>query len=268
MYVLQFLLFLAFLSALPCGMQAQQDSQSDITVLTFNIYHGETMRGDFDLDVIARVIIDAQPDLVALQEVDVRTNRARGMDLVTELALRTGMTPSFARAMPYDGGEYGEGILSRWTFIETRTIPLPYLPGEEPRAAALAVIVVPSGDTIAFMGTHLAHEGRAGRSLQARALVRELQGITMPVILAGDLNDTPGSEPINILESVCTPTYRPVHPAYTYPSHSPEKKIDYIMYAPDDRWKVMETTVIADSIASDHCAYRAILRLTPDRTHE
>ena len=51
--------------------------------MTFNIYHGETMKGDFNLDVIAKVINDANPDFVALQEVDHKTNRAKKYDLVT-----------------------------------------------------------------------------------------------------------------------------------------------------------------------------------------
>ena len=68
-------------------VQAQEGKEKDniIRVLTFNIYHGETMNGDFDLDKIAKVIIDAQPDFVALQEVDFKTNRAKKYDLVTEL---------------------------------------------------------------------------------------------------------------------------------------------------------------------------------------
>ena len=45
------------------------------------------------------------------------------------------MTPIFARAMYYNGGEYGEGILSKYTFLQTRNVALPFTPGDEPRAA-------------------------------------------------------------------------------------------------------------------------------------
>jgi endonuclease/exonuclease/phosphatase family metal-dependent hydrolase len=48
---------------------------------------------------------------------------------------------------------------------------------------------------------------------------------------------------------------------YTYPSDNPVKKIDYIMFYPRNRWKVLETKVIQDAIASDHCAYLVILKL-------
>ena len=42
------------------------NSSSVVKVLTFNLYIGETTRGDFNLDVIANIILNADPDLVAL----------------------------------------------------------------------------------------------------------------------------------------------------------------------------------------------------------
>jgi len=78
------------------------------------------MKGDFDLSIIASVIKSANPDLVALQEVDFKTNRTRNMDLTAELGMLTNLTPLFGKAMPYDGGEYGEGILSRYSFLNTK----------------------------------------------------------------------------------------------------------------------------------------------------
>jgi endonuclease/exonuclease/phosphatase family metal-dependent hydrolase len=63
-----------------------------VKVLSFNILHGATTKGDFDLDAIARVIIEADPDFVALQEVDYKTKRAKGYDLVTELAINNSLT--------------------------------------------------------------------------------------------------------------------------------------------------------------------------------
>ena len=69
--------------------QSSVNMNSTIRVLTFNILHGATTKGDFNLDVIADVIKRTNPDLVALQEVDFKTNRAKKYDLVTELAIRT-----------------------------------------------------------------------------------------------------------------------------------------------------------------------------------
>lgn len=139
--------------------QIEVDSNKIVKILSFNILHGKTTKGDFDLDVLAKLITDADPDFVAMQEVDFKVNRSKKYDLVTELGWRTKMVPLFARAMPYDGGEYGEGVLSRYSFVQTRNVALPHVAGEEPRAALEIITVLPSNDTIAFVGTHLAHEG-------------------------------------------------------------------------------------------------------------
>ncbi len=221
------------------------------------------MKGDFDLDVLADVIKDVDPDLVAMQEVDFKTKRAKGYDLPTELGWRTKMAPLFGRAMPYSGGEYGEAILSKWSFISSRNIALPCLPGKEPRAALMGTTVTDFGDTISFVATHLDHEGPESRIMQVEKINKVFANNRYPSILAGDLNDIPGSEVINILERHWTPTYNRDNPAFTFPSTTPDRKIDYVMYSPKERWQVVKTEVICDSIATDHCVYLVELKLLP-----
>jgi endonuclease/exonuclease/phosphatase family metal-dependent hydrolase len=230
--------------------------------MSFNIYHGATTRGDYNLDAIARVIIDADPDLVALQEVDFKTDRSGHIDLATELGIRTKMAPLFGRAMYYDGGEYGDGILSRYSFIRTRNVPLPYTPGNEPRTALEAVVVLPSGDTISFVGTHFDHlNPETDRVAQAAKINEVFTTSPYPAVLAGDLNAQPGSNPINILEEIWSASYDKNNPESTFPSDGPRVKIDYVMHSPEERWETLETIVICDSIASDHCAYLVTLKL-------
>lgn len=238
------------------------DNNRLVRVLTYNIFHGETMKGDFDLDLIADVIIKAAPDLVALQEVDFRTRRAKRYDLATELGVRTRLAPLFGRAMFYDGGEYGEGILSKSSFLSTRNHPLPYSGNHEPRAALEITTVLPSGDTIAFLGTHLDHTGdESDRISQAGEINRVLAGIRYPIILAGDLNAVPGSRPIAILEKYWGRPAFAADSAPTFPSGNPSEKIDYVMFYPKERWKVLSAEVICDTVASDHCAYLVTLEL-------
>ena len=242
--------------------QTSIDSSRIVKVLSFNILHGATTKGDFDLDAIAKVIQDANPDFVALQEVDFKTNRARKYDLVTELGLRTKMVPLFARAMDYDGGEYGEGVLSKYTFLQTRNVALPFTPGNEPRAALEIITVLPSGDTITFVGTHLDHlRDEKDRIAQVKKINEVFSSNKYPAILAGDLNARPGSTPIDILEQMWSASYDKENPDPTFPSNQPLVKIDYVMFYPKDKWKTLETEVIQDPIASDHCAYLVILEL-------
>ena len=254
--------FILVFNFYPVRSQEINESSKIVKVLSFNILHGATTKGDFDLDRIAGVILQADPDFVALQEVDYKTNRAKKYDLVTELGWRVKMAPIFGRAMMYDGGEYGEGVLSKHTFIQTRNIPLPYTPGNEPRAALEVITVLNSTDTIAFIGTHLDHlKDEKDRLAQARRINEVFYSNKYPAILAGDLNAQPGSTPIKVLQELWTASFDRNNPKPTFPSDHPRVKIDYVMFLPEHRWKVIESKVIQDSIASDHCAYLVTLEL-------
>lgn len=242
--------------------QTKIDSSKIVKVLSFNILHGATTKGDFNLDAIAKVIIDAKADFVALQEVDFKTNRAKKYDLVTELGWRAKMSPIFARAMKYDGGEYGEGVLSKFTLLYSRNVALPYSLGNEPRAALEITTVLNSGDTISFIGTHLDHlDDEKDRISQAKKINEVFSLNKYPTILAGDLNAIPASTTINILEKTWTVSYDKKNPKFTFPSDNPSKKIDYVMFYPKNKWRVLKTEVIQDSIASDHCGYLVALEL-------
>jgi endonuclease/exonuclease/phosphatase family metal-dependent hydrolase len=244
--------------------QNSVDSSRIVRILSFNILHGATINSDFNLDIIASVITRTNPDFVALQEVDFKTNRALKYDLVTELGWRTKLIPLFGRAMKYDDGEYGEGVLSKYTFLSSRNIALPFSPGNEPRAALEITTVIGLNDTISFVGTHLDHlENENDRVSQVKRINEVFALNRYPTILAGDLNAIPGSNPINILEEMWTPSYDKEKPKPTFPSDNPIKKIDYVMFYPNNRWRVLATAVIQDSIASDHCAYLVTIELLP-----
>lgn len=258
--------FISFLVAfLFCGIlfsQKKDAKKVTVKVLSFNILHGKTTNGSFDLDIIANVIKKADADFVSLQEVDFKTNRSKKYDLPTELGYRTKMASIFGRAMYYDGGEYGEGVLSKYSFLSTRNVALPYTKGNEPRAALEITTVLKSGDTISFIGTHLDHlKEDTDRVSQATAINKAFSNNKFPTILTGDLNDTPNSSTINILESFWKASYNKANPILTFPSDNPIKKIDYVMYYPRNKWKVLSKETICDLIASDHCAYLVTLEL-------
>ncbi len=255
------LILLFFYAIIICThAQTPIDSSRIVRVLTYNIYHGETMNGDFDLDRIANVIKSVKPDLVALQEVDFKTKRVKKLDLVTELGIRTGMAPLFGKAMSYDDGEYGEGILSNYSFLSTKNHALHGREGKEPRSALEVNVVLKSGDTIRFIGTHLDHTNdETDRINQARQLAGLYATDSRPAILVGDLNALPKSMPINILSEQWTRSFSKDEP--TWPSDNPRKKIDYILFRPAKRWRVLEMRVIDEKNASDHRPVLAVLEL-------
>jgi endonuclease/exonuclease/phosphatase family metal-dependent hydrolase len=243
---------------------AELEPPVKVSVLTYNIYHGEDANGGSNLDAVAGIINSLEPDLVALQEVDNKTGRAKGLDLTAELSQRTGMKGIFGKAMDYDGGGYGEAVLSRHPVIETKNNLLPHTDKAEPRAALEVHIELPSGVKMAFVGTHLDHQrDQNNRMMQAKRIMELYENSDLPIILAGDLNATPGSDPINLLLGQWSYAAQD-NPKPTHPSTKPARKIDYIMYKPKDRWKVVEVRVIDEKVASDHCPVLAVLELKQD----
>lgn len=246
-----FLLTITFVKA--------QDDRT-LNIVSYNILHGATMNQDFNLDNISNVIRKYSPHLVALQEVDYKTNRARKLDLTTELGLRLKMAGLFGEAMPYDGGSYGEGVLSHFPILSSRAYPLPYSPGNEPRAALMVNVRMASGDTITFVGTHLDHlRDPKDRKMQTEVLNELLLGNMYPVILAGDLNAPPDSEEMKTLTDVWKLSDDEEKP--TFSSADPQKKIDYILLYPRESWEVLDSGTDCDKVGSDHCLIYSKVRL-------
>lgn len=242
--------------------QTTVDSTRIVRVLSYNIYHGETVDAEkqFDLDLLAKVISDTKPDLVALQEVDFKTKRVLKMDLVTELGLRTKMQAIFGKAMDFDGGEYGEGVLSNYSFLSTKNHTLVAGEGKEPRAAIEAYVIIKSHDTIRFVATHLDHtEDETDRINQAMQINSLFLKDTTPTILAGDFNANPESKAMQVFYKQWNQSFSKNTP--TYPAKNPTTKIDYILFKPANRWRVLETKVIDEKIASDHRPILSVLEL-------
>ncbi len=231
-----------------------------VRVLSYNIHHGAGTDGRLDLERIAAVIRAQKPDLVALQEVDVKTGRTGRVDQAAVLAKLTGMHGFFGPAMDYDGGQYGDAVLSRWPLLESKNHPLPKDTGTEPRTAvAVRVRLGKNGPEVWFASTHLEHTADGPRVAQARQINRSLvRDDEVPAILAGDMNAVPGSPPMKtLLEHWTDATAKAPRP--TWPSKNPRVKIDYVLFRPAEAWRVVETRVIDEPVASDHAPLLVVL---------
>ena len=252
--------FLTLLIIAALGVPALAADAPRVRVLTYNIHHGEGEDRKFDLERIAKVILAVKPDVVALQEVDQKTKRASGVDQAAELGRLTGMHHVFGKAMDYSGGGYGEAILSRWKFVSTKNHLLPATPGHEPRAAIAATVRInDDGPAFTFIGTHLDHtRDPKNRIDQVKEINRVFEPNDEPLILAGDLNATPEKDEIKLLLEKWTSAAGDKGEA-TYPSAKPSVQIDYVMFRPAKRWKVIEVKVIEEKLASDHRPVLAVL---------
>jgi endonuclease/exonuclease/phosphatase family metal-dependent hydrolase len=240
------------------GLLSACATPHEARVLSYNIHHGQGEDGRFDLGRIAAVIRASGADLVALQEVDVGTARAGGVDQAAELGRLTGMHAVFGEAMPYDGGSYGEAILSAWDVAVRDVIPLPASQGHEPRCVVLVGVVPPwGGPLLHFAGTHLDHTvGDTNRLAQVRTLCATIQASGAPILLAGDLNSSPRSAPmVAFLAAGWRPSDADLAP--TYPSANPTEKIDWFLAAPGLPGRVVDVEVLDEPLASDHAPLRA-----------
>jgi endonuclease/exonuclease/phosphatase family metal-dependent hydrolase len=243
------LIVLAFLS--PSRAQ-DNPAPRTLRVLTYNIHHAEGLDKKLDLARIANVIRSTEPDLVAIQEVDVKAKRTGGVDQAVELAKLTNLHAYFAKAMDYQGGAYGQLILSKYPFTDTKTHVLPPAePGVEPRIMAEAHVKI--GDTtIAFFATHLDAYKQDRRMLQAEEINRITAAAKDDLsLLAGDLNSRPDSPPMTTLTRTWTDPSAGKG-LLTIPAEKPKSQIDYVLYRPKDRLHPVDVKVINEPTASDH----------------
>ncbi len=238
-----------------------------LRVLTYNIHHGEGTDGRVDLSRLAGVVTSVHPDLVALQEVDARTERTSGVDELAELARLTDLHPAFGKTMDYGGGEYGVAVLSRWPLVAAHNDPLPNLPDHEPRTAlTVEVAVGEGGPRIEFTSTHL-DQGRdpENRLAQARYLNERLvRDDDHPTILAGDMNARPDTPVMDVLEARWA-NPPAADPSPIGPSGRPRLRVDYVLIRPVTRWRVVESSIVDEAVASDHRPLLVVLEWTGPR---
>jgi endonuclease/exonuclease/phosphatase family metal-dependent hydrolase len=199
-----------------------------LRVLQFNIRAGRSDSGAVDLAEIAAEIEAVHPDLVSLNEVDTDTSRTRA-DEPAVLAGATGFHVVYGPNLVYDGGPFGNAVLSRYPVLDSRNLRLPGRLGLEPRGL-LTVVVRVDGRRVWFSSTHLSdgNDGRPSRTLQALAMLQAVHRESGPVIVAGDLNSVPTDLPVRILRQRLLDAQEQGGTGVgdTIPQESPRSRID------------------------------------------
>jgi endonuclease/exonuclease/phosphatase family metal-dependent hydrolase len=240
--------------AIGCRAPSLDSSPETFRVMTYNIRHGEGMDGRIDLERIAEIIRNEGVELVALQEVDRGVARSGRRDLAGELASWTGMTCVFSNNYSYQGGEYGNALLSRmpvkrWTNTHYRMLR------EGEQRGLLQVEVELAGLRLLVMNTHLDYRPQDEERL---ANVEEIAGVAGryprgALIVCGDFNAVPGSSTHEAMKRQFEDAWElaGVGEGFTYSSREPQRRIDYIFYrrrsglVPVKAW-------VPSSPASDH----------------
>lgn len=256
------ILLFAFGMIHPTGVQSAEPVR--LRVLSYNIHHAAGIDGRLDLERIATVIRSVKPDLVALQEVDRSVARTGYVDQPAELSRLTKMNVAFGANIELEGGHYGNAVLSRFQIVRHRNELLPNVDDGEQRGLLVAEIIVPDlDDSLMLLATHFDHRSDGSeRVLSANAANALVENDDRLTLLMGDLNDVIGSPAIKRLDAVwrrCNDKALP-----TIPVNDPTRQIDFILVRPADHWKVLETRVLAEAVASDHRAIFSVLELLPE----
>lgn len=246
------------------GKSAEKAHPNELRVITYNIHHANppSQSDSIDIPAIVKAIASQKPDLVALQEVDVNTQRSGQGNQAEMIAQQLGMYSYFGKALDFNGGEFGTAILSRFPITETITYLLPDLGGKgnEQRVLTTARILLPSGESLIFGSTHLDHRGNAEtRKLQITEILKIVEGEKLPWILAGDLNAKPESEEMKLLSSKFSLSCSEC--PNTFPAEAPDRIIDYIAFYPKNKMEVETHLVVEEPYASDHRPVFSVLQL-------
>jgi len=234
-----------------------------ITLMTYNVKYCSPYNSSTpDVDAVAAIIRQAKPDVVFLQELDRNTTRSGKVDQLALLSAKTDLPYTYyGKAIAYQGGESGLGILSRYALTDPQTYHLPRVELGDTYVSYRIMIkanITLNDKKITIAGTHL-ELTQANRDLQVPEINRILSSSNYPTILAGDMNATPENHTMQTFfgygfKKTCTTGCN------TIPSGAPNREIDYILYRPEVKFSVVSHLVM-QTLASDHLPIVSVLDL-------
>lgn len=228
-------------------------------LLTYNVHRCLGVDRRLDVDRIAAVIAEFEPDVVCLQELDVGRARTGGVDQAEAIAGKLAMTSRFHPAMRVEAELYGDAILTPHPERLMRVGALPTvrgIRGLEPRGALWSRIEI-KGLALNVINTHLGLVPREQR-LQALALAGPdwVGACNGPTILTGDFNATSLTRPYKTLTRRLDDAQRRLglKPSVkTFPSSFPAIRIDHCFVSPEIRVTAIQAPFSPLArMASDH----------------
>ncbi len=243
-------------------LRKRDDMLSNVKIMSYNIHHGADHQERYDLSGCAKVINEAQTDIVAIQEIERFWDRRSNFeDQVVRLADLTSFTHHCfgASLSKLDGGHmayYGKAVLSRFPIISFKDHALPRKPEYESRSALEVVLKVGRTDLTLF-NVHLCLNSENLRAAQLSMILKLAQTHLGPVIILGDFNAVPTEKSLHSMISgsdrVFSDTEWSLYQRHTptFPAVRPVDKIDYILVNNEmcerlRRWDIIE------SLVSDH----------------
>lgn len=181
------------------------------------------------LPEITQFIKSVDPDVVGLIEVDTGSIRSRNVNQAESIAANLGMNTSYET-------KYGERSLNQMLPIVRKQgnafMAAPRVHGERFHyfdTGIKRLIIELEMDDFAIFLVHLSLKYRH-RHLQLRRLYDLIEETEKPVIVAGDFNTFWGENEIYLFMKAAGLQSANVDSLPTYPSRSPRKELDFVLY--------------------------------------
>ena len=241
-------------------------------IMTYNVHRCVGADGRANPARIAEAIASCSPDIVALQELDVRRGRTGGVDQAHMIANSLGMSFHFHPSVRVEEELYGDAILTSLPMRLMKAAPLPGNPVHEPRGALWAVIASQDIE-VHVINTHLGLVA-SERLMQARVLLGEdwigHPDCGDPLILLGDFNFSRRSRVYRLLAARLRDPQTDLHKRArrTFPSRMPMLGIDHVFCSRSvDVVQVEAPRSRLFRTASDHLPLVVDFRITqPERS--
>lgn len=164
-----------------------------LRIMTWNIHGCVGVDRRRDPARVAEVIAAVAPDVVALQEIDVRRDHGDPVPLLERIAEVAGQHRSVSYTIEVDERSYGIALFSRWPIASADWHDLAY-ERREPRRAIDATIAAPGGP-VRVVATHFGLAARERDQQIARLRLAIGRPVREPTLLLGDFNDwrSPGA---------------------------------------------------------------------------
>ncbi|MCD4779013.1 MAG: glycosyltransferase [Candidatus Omnitrophica bacterium] len=231
-----------------------------LRIMTYNVHGCKGMDSKIYPERIARVIGRHQPDIVALQELDMNRVRSGGIDQPDVIAKELGLQYHFHPNIEHKEQQYGNAVFSRFPIELICAKQLPGMAGKilEPRGAIWVAINI-NGIRLQVINTHLGLK-RKERMNQVEALLGPewLAHVACydHLILVGDINALPSSKEYKRFQGFLRDVQKELkhhEPKATWFGHLPLCRIDHIFVGSKikvEHVQVPNTQI--DRISSDH----------------
>lgn len=239
-------------------------------VITYNVHGCKGTDGKISPERIAEVISQYDPDIVALQELDLGRKRSGEIDQPHLIAKYLEMKHYFHPAIEVEEGQYGNAVLSRYPLDLVKAAKLPSLPKMkrlEPRGAIWVSVNV-GEKSIQFLNTHLGLKKKESL-FQTETLLGEdwlgHQDCSTPKIFCGDFNARSCSTVCHKISRVLNDVQLVMEnhkPKATWSSFLPLFRIDHIFVSFEiDVTHVEVPNTRLNKLASDHLPLIADLNI-------